>query len=384
MRRDDLESALGDLLRPGGLILREVRPAASVSDALTEAWRSEKFGIKGEDDLEGVVALDLVVTREGGTDSTIPVIVKIRGDVGLTTHTLPLWLHRAGARLQRPWPDYKTTAEFANGAARETAVYLLAQPFDGLRRFLPAFIGSSVSKGTNLLVIERITDAVLMDATADVVDWTGDRILALIDALGEIHATAILHPGVLTAGPWPSCVDGDAVEGDADLFVTLLECGRKNLPDLVTPQIERQWSGLLDTITEWYRPKDGLLRTLVHNDFNPRNVCFRSDGTPLAYDWEVALIDIPQRDLVELLTFTLPPDVEVSAVSRLSEAHRRRLEALTGLPIAPDAWNEGVRIQLRYEAVNRVAWQWLFATQAHAPFVERITGTVSHLLRRMT
>ncbi len=50
--------------------------------------------------------------------------------------------------------------------------------------------------------------------------------------------------------------------------------------------------------------------TLIHNDFNPRNIAVRKNGTPCIYDWELAVLNIPHRDIVELLSFTMPEDFD--------------------------------------------------------------------------
>jgi hydroxymethylglutaryl-CoA reductase (NADPH) len=51
-------------------------------------------------------------------------------------------------------------------------------------------------------------------------------------------------------------------------------------------------------------------RVPIHNDFNPRNTLIRSSGMPCIYDWELSMIDFPQRDVVEFLSFVLPEDFD--------------------------------------------------------------------------
>lgn len=48
----------------------------------------------------------------------------------------------------------------------------------------------------------------------------------------------------------------------------------------------------------------------IHNDFNPRNTLIRSNGVPCIYDWELSMIDFPQRDVVEFLSFIMPYDFD--------------------------------------------------------------------------
>lgn len=49
-------------------------------------------------------------------------------------------------------------------------------------------------------------------------------------------------------------------------------------------------------------------KTIIHNDFNPRNIAINSNDKPIIYDWELAVLNYPHRDVIEFLTFTLPDD----------------------------------------------------------------------------
>jgi hydroxymethylglutaryl-CoA reductase (NADPH) len=51
-------------------------------------------------------------------------------------------------------------------------------------------------------------------------------------------------------------------------------------------------------------------KTIVHNDFNPRNLAVRKDGSVVVYDFELAVMNYPHRDLIEFLSFVLPEDFD--------------------------------------------------------------------------
>ena len=128
---------------------------------------------------------------------------------------------------------------------------------------------------------------------------------------------------------------------------------------------------------------DSAPHTLVHNDFNPRNSCIRTSltnssshlsptpqPTPLAagstcstgsgvmntaapyslqgsvpfpdersvcvYDWELATIEVPQRDLVEFLAFILHPSCPPEEWLGMVEFYRRHLEFYSGVAFPAD------------------------------------------------
>jgi hydroxymethylglutaryl-CoA reductase (NADPH) len=66
-------------------------------------------------------------------------------------------------------------------------------------------------------------------------------------------------------------------------------------------------------------------KSLIHNDFNPRNVLMRNSGMPCIYDWELAMIDFPQRDIIEFLSFVLPKDFSAQSLMLYLKEHYQEI-----------------------------------------------------------
>ena len=85
-------------------------------------------------------------------------------------------------------------------------------------------------------------------------------------------------------------------------------------------------------------------RALIHNDFNPRNVCMRKESSTgkeegkhvCVYDWELATIHVPQYDVAEFLAFTLAPEVAPAVRQRFVKYYQDCLEEETGKRFDPD------------------------------------------------
>ena len=123
-------------------------------------------------------------------------------------------------------------------------------------------------------------------------------------------------------------------------------------------------------------------RTLVHNDFNPRNIALRADGLQLvAYDWELATIHVPQRDLAELLAFTMPRDVEAQRIEHHVELHRTALEQAAGVDLDPGLWRRGYRLALRDFSLTRLQLYIMAHTQRHYDFLDDLVHVVKRLIR---
>jgi hydroxymethylglutaryl-CoA reductase (NADPH) len=98
------------------------------------------------------------------------------------------------------------------------------------------------------------------------------------------------------------------------------------------------------------------------------------------YDWELTLVDVPQRDLVEFLTFTLSDNVTREQVDAHIERHRRSVEVAAARTVPTDVWWEGWRCELYLEAINRVPLQWVFHTRYPSRYTPRINRVLEHLL----
>ena len=71
-------------------------------------------------------------------------------------------------------------------------------------------------------------------------------------------------------------------------------------------------------------------RVPIHNDFNPRNTLIRSSGMPCIYDWELSMIDFPQRDVVEFLSFVLPEDFDREELMAYLREHYHSIQQRKG------------------------------------------------------
>ena len=95
----------------------------------------------------------------------------------------------------------------------------------------------------------------------------------------------------------------------APLWDAILAHNRTEMPAIFTPSRVEKLRGVLGSVgTLWARLEEAP-RTVVHGDFNLRNVCLRRSPEPrlCAYDWELATVHAPQRDVCEFLAYALRP-----------------------------------------------------------------------------
>ena len=93
-----------------------------------------------------------------------------------------------------------------------------------------------------------------------------------------------------------------------------------------------------------------------------------------AYDWELATIGAPQRDLAEFLCFVLAPETAADDAANWIQRYRGLLEEQTSVIIDPIEWEEGLRAALCDFIVDRLAMYAMihrFRPQAFLPRVMR-------------
>jgi hypothetical protein len=106
-----------------------------------------------------------------------------------------------------------------------------------------------------------------------------------------------------------------------------------------------------------------------------------AESNIVVLDWEIAQCNTAARDLVELLTFVLPPTAEREAIDRHVETLRDALiKAGVSTGIERDAFFEGFRSEIKVQAINRIGLQLLFGAQFQLAYLARINATIERLL----
>ena len=277
----------------------------------------------------------------------------------------------ASEELGACWRDHGLEAGLLGAHLRETA--LLSDP--ALAAHRPRHLGTHVdeARGRRWLLMEDLGDLELMDSAERPEDWTEGHLLAAVEGLASIHAAYLGRAEALKSERWIGAPPTQErlcrlaplwralASGASDDF------GRWGSADL--PQA-------LDRLLQ--DGPSGTPRTLIHGDFNPRNVGFRRTAAGpslVAYDWELATLDVPQRDLVELLAFVGPEDPD-----RWVEAHRVALERAAGVRLDPEAWVRDAAHARRALLVTRLTAYHVIHRARRQRFLPR---TVRNLARQM-
>ena len=247
------------------------------------------------------------------------------------------------------------------------------------------------SREAYVLVQELMEDMELMDSADDTSGWTQEHIQVAIRGIAEVHSIWYGKEAELAEKDW--IIDAPTAANMVEktrLWEMLGAHSVEEFPEWFSDTDLARYRDRLYSMKDWYSEIDEMPKTLIHNDFNPRNIAFRrlpaADGqekgalTLCAYDWELATIQLPQHDLAELLVFALQPDFNVEDIQQYIEQHRIELEVLAGEPIDAQQWRRGFTLSLWDLVINRIPMYAMAHTFRHYEFMDRVQSTFRNLL----
>ncbi|MGD9944689.1 MAG: thioester reductase domain-containing protein [Burkholderiaceae bacterium] len=298
-------------------------------------------------------------------------------------------LDPAAARALRTDP---VVFGFERSHVREAEIQTLAPP--AVRPYLPRCFGSSRPCGEDAadavdvedpgnasqawgLAIEYLPEGTSRWSRRDGWGWRRIDRQAAIAAMSDLHAAwqpLVSDAAVRAALGVP--LDADAGARLRPAWCALAALASSSWTRLIgragheLADLHRE---LVDSVGDWWRELAALPQTVVHNDFNPRNLALarasnRRDSSGEAawapvrvrvLDWELAAIGPPQQDFVELLCHVWPEDEGEAAFWADADAHRSAYAARIGTSIpAPaagaGAWRRGLELALRRLLLQRL------------------------------
>lgn len=262
---------------------------------------------------------------------------------------------------------------------RELELYRSPQP--GFAHHMPRCYGVTTDEGRGVwsVAIEHLANAELIGAAEACDQWAPAHIEAAIRGAARMHAAWYGRQAELRSASWmaPEITAHDAV-AMSPLWHSLARFSDSFFGPWSGGSLLALQSKFIGRIGQWWNELATMPGTLIHNDYNPRNLGFRREAggskVVCAFDWELARIGIPQHDLAELLCFVLPGNAGADQLSHWLDFHRTELESCAGVTVDPAAWTRGFVLALRQLAIDRIPYYALahrFKPQAFLPGVVR-------------
>ena len=284
-----------------------------------------------------------------------------------------------GRQLGDAYAEWRDHIGLTRGHLRELAIYETDD-----QRFLqhvpaPLAVLRDDDRGEWLVALEYVSDATVANASDRA--WSHSEIDAALRGLAVLHVVWRDRWETLVSQSWLAPPRSSALMAEMiPLWSALAENARPAFMSWAGPALVKAHESLLCGVDRWWQPLDNNLQTLIHNDFNPRNIMLRGQSLRLcAYDWELATTGAPQRDLAEFLCFVIAPETAADDAPFWLQRYLSLLEKQTGMIIDPIEWEAGFRAALCNFLIDRLAMYAMihrFRPQVFFPRVVRTWLTI--------
>ncbi len=366
--RRHFDDASLDLL---GLTLEPVGAGQSILTELTSWYSTRETGL-----YRATTRFRTAEPRE----QTLCLFLKVKPSDADVLDVVQVVADLCSSRLGELFDRFGEKLSFTLCHRRELALY--EQDDARFRDYMPALYGTVRDDGAGLwaLALEDLRGLSLLDSADGANGWSRASTEAAIRGLAKIHSVWYGREPELERQEWlgPVVTSASLIEM-GDLWQALSEHARPWFRDWAGDAVVTAQEQAVADVDIWSEELTSMPRTLIHNDFNSRNVAFRrGNGAGLqlcAYDWELATLGVPQHDLAEFLCFVLSPRATKDELGHYVALHRRLLEGETEASIDVRDWLHGFRLSLQHLLVSRLPMYTLLYRFQRKRFLERVIPT---------
>lgn len=273
--------------------------------------------------------------------------------------------------------EHRQLLEYFDCEKKEIEVYELLTEL-GCQN-IPQYYGSIVdsSREIYLFFMEKLDSAkmLLFNSENSPELWTMSHKIKVMESIHSIHTAFVkkemqeLVPSVKEMHP-------------SQVSLLYQQFNDVNRKDYDGQELDACFDYMNSILEDWviHPQKKSSVLTLVHNDFNPRNVGIRLDGRVCIYDWELACMHVPQRDIFEFLAFTFETDFSESELLSLLQHHYQLLLDFNPPTYSFEEYLADFKLAGDEFIISRVNFYLAGSTLVHYPFIIRVLKVAVQLI----
>lgn len=309
--------------------------------------------------IAGVYPYRIAYRPRDGIQQSVDVMLKAKPDEAQIITVYQGLIDKCGIRLMRPLSEQLANSDYSTPNLKEAVLFRDFE--DRLQPYVPPSLGVYIDLPASytLRLEQKLPDgSVILDPDDDTTQrWRPEFSALTLHGIADIHARFFgNYQSLLDTGYFYVC-DRGVMRQAHELWQAFHDFLGATYSDLMTPERDRRHQTILDTLDDWYALVDEQPKTLLYGDVNPQNLAFAKteNGFELSvFDWERALISLPQRDLAEHLIYTLPEDFDLQEAQELIEIYRSAFCERTKVQISRHAFMQGLVWMLRDLIINRL------------------------------
>ncbi|ASQ47330.1 3-hydroxy-3-methylglutaryl-CoA reductase [Legionella clemsonensis] len=382
--KDFFEFCLRKQFNDPGLTVEAVNYVPSASEKMALELKHPKKG----DHPIGVQRYNLSLVRQNQKE-TVSLIIKSKISEQQYLQAITHAFEKCGISTTTPLLDYMSQLEFMNVNRKEVTIYEMQKKYEAFQQFMPTCYGYFLDEkdGACVLILQYLSDDYLSLDPFNVEKWTQPAIESFINAVSQLHAVWYGRTSELSGF---SCFKNVLNANKMQEFMPYWQALASAVEHAAIPflsktdyDLHQQW---IHTILKWRPHIDNMKKTLVQNDCVPKNVGINlsSKFTEVyLYDWEIATIHVPQRDLVEFLAYVLPHSFSKELLNSYIERHRQQLTLHNQYPIDEKEWHFGFLYSAYDYLIQRVLPQLVFE-KLEARNIETVYKNTRRMINLLT
>lgn len=335
--------------------------------------------------IAGVYPYRIDYLAKDGSRQSIDVMVKAKPDQASIIAVYQSLLDQCGIKLKSSLSDNLANSDYTTPNLKEAVLF---RDFEGrLQPYVPASLGVYIDRASSYtLRLEQKLPAgsLILDPDDDTTQrWSPSFSELTLRGIADIHARFCNnYQSLLDTGYFFVC-DLKAMMQARELWQAFHDFLRVAYGNVMSSALARRHQTILDSMTDWYALVDKQPKTLLYGDVNPQNLAFAKTegGFELSvFDWERAVISLPQRDLVEHLIYTLPEDFGKQAALERIEIYRTAFAQKAAARIDKEAFFHGLVWMLYDLIINRLPLMMIVKQVARKRRHSDTAYTKAHML----
>lgn len=305
-----------------------------------------------------------------GKELTKKMVMKIKPHGDTITGMLAMLAQACGGELASVYEKYKAETGFQYTHLREQEIYSKLNP-----DFTPEIFGLYTNNETRVYIIlmEYLDEVELLNSVMQPHLWEDVHIKSALTQMAKWHSKMLDTKANLDDSIWDDVPSLNYMTSLSPLWNALLTNAAIKCPELYSPARVQLMQAAINAIPSNWQRLQTLPKTLVHNDLNPRNSCFKnSEGLSFClYDWELATFHIPQYDVAEFLCFILDKD-RYELRNYYIEFYRQALSEITGCYQDKQAFIEEFYLAALDFGIHRLGMYLMAHAVSPYPFIPRV------------
>ncbi len=253
---------------------------------------------------------------------------------------------------------------------------------------MPEFLGSFEDQKSEAYIIlqKLINSDYLMSPVDNLSVWTKPNINLVFNKISDLHSH-YLNTDILTVKkqiPDLFISNDEARSSLLHLWKQLKNISFTLLPPEIMNPLDQIWERSLARYLSHEVLAAELPKTLIHNDFNTRNMALKSETDVLFFDWEFISWGLPQRDILEFLVFATDITASPESFEEYSQQYYWLLKSKTSVPITLEQWQSGMQIAFEDFLVARLPFYVIISQFSKCEYLDRVVlnlGTLGKMLK---